>query len=189
MIGTDAARGGAGSTGARQMDGGWTRLAARAGVVGLAALGLGACVETVQTARAPLPAGTIAVGTETPGGGSEDFVVNVGRRTYFREGSSELDSVARETLDKQAEWLRRYPRWRVKIQGFADDPGSKEANVAVSAKRAQAVRTYLASQGVGADRMSSKGYGRDRLVRDCADVSCKSQNRRVVTNLEGDRDL
>ncbi|MDB5590075.1 OmpA family protein [Enterovirga sp.] len=167
------------------------RLAGTVGAVGVAALGLAGCVETVQTARGPgpLPAGTIAVGTETPGGGSEDFVLNVGRRTYFREASAELDSVARETLNKQAEWLKRYPRWKVKIQGFADDPGSKEANVAVSAKRAQAVRSYLVEQGVSPDRMTSKGYGRDRLVRDCADLSCKSQNRRVITNLEGDRDL
>ncbi len=162
----------------------------RAGLIGAIALGLGACVDSVAS-RAPDGGGgtTIAIATDTPGGGSEDFVLNVGRRTYFREGSSELDSVAKETLEKQAAWLRRYPRWSVKLQGFADDPGSKEANVSVSAKRAQAVRSYLVAQGVPESRMSAKGYGRDRLVRDCADLSCKSQNRRVVTNLVGDRDL
>ena len=77
----------------------------------------------------------------------------------------------------------------MKIQGFADDPGSREANVSISSKRAQAVRAYLASQGVGESRMSMKGYGRERLVRDCPDLSCQSQNRRVITNLVGDRDL
>ena len=43
--------------------------------------------------------------------------------------------------------------------------------------------------GVGADRLRVKSYGKERLVRDCADLSCKSQNRRVITNLEGDEDL
>lgn len=163
------------------------RLAGSAALLGWLALGLAGC-DTIASNPA-LPAGTIAVSTDVPGGGSEDFVLNVGRRTYFREGSSELDSVAKETLDKQAAWLTRYPSWSVKIQGFADDPGSKEANTALSAKRAQAVRSYLAAQGVAESRMRPKGYGRERLVRDCADLSCKSQNRRVITNLEGDRDL
>lgn len=172
------------------MTGGRRRLARVSGLIGFASIGLaltglGGCVDTSSSK----PVANASISTDLPGGGSEDFVVNVGRRTFFREGSAELDAVAKETLDKQAEWLRRYPRWTVKIQGFADDPGSKEANIAVSAKRAQAARVYLASQGVPDARMTAKGYGRDRLVRDCPDLSCKSQNRRVVTNLEGDRDL
>jgi peptidoglycan-associated lipoprotein len=158
----------------------------RAALAAAAALMLSGCLDAVQR---PSVVANANAAPDLPGGGSEDFVVNVGRRTYFREGSTELDSVAKETLDKQADWLKRYPRWKVKIQGFADDPGSKEANVSVSAKRAQAVRAYLVAQGVSSDRLYAKGYGRERLVRDCADLSCKSQNRRVITNLEGDRDL
>ena len=159
-----------------------------AAMAGLAAL-LGGCVDTLTSRSAAPGGGAIAVATETPGGGSEDFVLNVGRRTYFTEGSAELDSTARETLDKQAAWLRRYPVWTAKVQGFADDPGSKGDNTTLSSRRAQAVRSYLVSQGIAESRLSSKGYGRERLVRDCSDLSCKSQNRRVVTNLVGDRDL
>lgn len=169
------------------------RLARAAGAVGLVSLALAGCMTAAATPKptATLPAldTPAGAGVNVPAGSSEDFIVNVGRRTYFAQSSAELDSVARATLDKQADWLRRFPNWTVKIQGFADDPGSKEANVALSSQRAQAVRAYLASQGIGENRMSTKGYGRDRLVRDCPDLSCKAQNRRVITNLQGDRDV
>jgi peptidoglycan-associated lipoprotein len=90
------------------------------------------------------------------------------------------------TLDKQAAWLQQYPSWKVKIQGFADDPGSADQNVKLSQQRAEAVRAYLVSKGVSPARLAAKGYGRDpeRLVLNCADLSCKAQNRRVITNLQ-----
>jgi peptidoglycan-associated lipoprotein len=115
-------------------------------------------------------------------GSEEDFMVNVGRRTFFQQGSAELDETARVTLDKQAQWLSQYPQWKVKLQGFADDPGGAGQQKSLSQKRAEAVRDYLASRGVTPERMLAKGYGRDRLVADCSDISCKAQNRRVITN-------
>jgi peptidoglycan-associated lipoprotein len=115
-------------------------------------------------------------------GTEKDFMLNVGRRVFFKQGSAELDETARVTLDSQAEWLNRYPRWTVKLQGFADDPGSDSQQTALSQKRADAVRDYLAARGVDQSRMNAKGYGRDRLVGDCADIECKAQNRRVITN-------
>jgi len=116
-------------------------------------------------------------------GSEEDFMLNVGRRTYFSAGSSSLDGTAKVTLDKQAAWLNRHTGWKVKVQGFADDPGSETQNVDLSQKRAAAVRDYLTSKGVDPKRMWIKGYGKARIVKECADVTCKSQNRRVVTNL------
>lgn len=124
----------------------------------------------------------VAGGINVVPGSEEDFMVNVGRRTFFAEGSAALDETAKITLDKQAAWLVQYPAIPVKIQGFADDPGSASQNVALSAKRAEAVKAYLVSRGVTPDRISVKGYGRERLVQDCADISCKAQNRRVITN-------
>jgi peptidoglycan-associated lipoprotein len=117
-------------------------------------------------------------------GTEQDFILNVGRRTYFASGSAELDSVARATLDAQAAFLAKYPRWLVKLQGFADDPGGEAANVSLSERRANAVMSYLASKGVDPKRMWSKGYGSAREVRECNENSCKVQNRRVVTNLQ-----
>jgi peptidoglycan-associated lipoprotein len=130
-----------------------------------------------------------AAGFANAGPGSEeDFILNVGRRTFFAANSAELDSVARATLDKQAAWLAQNPHWLVKLQGFADDSGSESAQVALSQKRADAAMSYLASKGVASGRMWAKGYGKDREVRACADRSCKVQNRRVVTNLRNERD-
>ncbi len=118
-------------------------------------------------------------------GSEEELVMNAGRRVYFSSGSAELDDVARETLDLQAQFLNSNPKWLVKLQGFADDPGN---NNALSDKRAKAVMAYLASKGVDPQRMWAQGYGKERLVRDCPDISCKALNRRVVTNLRTEFD-
>ena len=119
-------------------------------------------------------------------GSEEDFMVNVGRRVFFKAGSDEIDQTAIVTLDKQAVWLNQYPSWRARVQGFADDSGTPEAQMALSVRRAEAVKAFLVSRGVAADRLRAKGYGRDRLVRDCPEIECKSQNRRVITNLDDD---
>lgn len=113
-------------------------------------------------------------------GSEEDFIFNIGRRVYFRAGSAEIDDTARMTLDRQAAWLINHPRWYVKLQGHADDPGN---NGGLSTQRAENVMNYLASKGVSRERMWAKGYGRQRLVRDCPELVCQSQNRRVVSNL------
>jgi peptidoglycan-associated lipoprotein len=121
-------------------------------------------------------------------GSEEDFVLNVGRRTFFAADSAALDSTAKTTLDNQAAWLTQNTRWLVKLQGFADDSGGEGAQVSLSQKRADAVMAYLVSKGVEPSRMWAKGYGKDREVRACTDKSCKVQNRRVVTNLRTARD-
>ena len=121
-------------------------------------------------------------------GSEEDFILNVGRRTYFTQTSAALDSVAKVTLDNQIAWLAKHPQWLVKLQGFADDPGSDAQMVALSQQRADAVMNYLVAGGIARDRMWAKGYGKDRLVRDCTETACKVQNRRVVSNLRDERD-
>lgn len=121
-------------------------------------------------------------------GSEEDFVLNVGRRTFFTQGSSTLDSTAKATLNQQIAWLQKYPKWLVKLQGFSDDGGAASSEVSLSQKRADAVMAYLAAGGISPTRMWAKGYGKDRLVRDCPDTACKVQNRRVVTNLRNERD-
>jgi len=152
---------------------------------------LSACndVSSPQLSAAPGPRGKtdqIVSGYDNIVAGSEEeFILTAGRRIYFTSGSADLDDVARETLDIQAAFLQRNPQWLVKLQGYADDPGN---NVALSTKRAEAALNYLASKGVDRNRMWAKGYGQERPVRDCADISCKAQNRRVVVNLRTEYD-
>jgi hypothetical protein len=91
-------------------------------------------------------------------------------------------------LDNQIVFLRKYPNWYAKLQGFADDPGGEAQMVALSQRRADAVMAYLLANGIAADRLWSKGYGKERVVRECNDRSCKVQNRRVITQLRTERE-
>jgi peptidoglycan-associated lipoprotein len=121
-------------------------------------------------------------------GTEEDFIMTAGRRTYFAEGSAALDSTAKVTLDNQIVFLKKYPQWYAKLQGFADDPGGDAQMVALSQQRADAVMNYLIAAGIPPNRLWSKGYGKERVVRECNDRSCKVQNRRVVTQLRTSRE-
>jgi peptidoglycan-associated lipoprotein len=140
-----------------------------------AGLALAACASNPNTA---------AVGAgSAPPGSQQDFVVNVGDRVFFETDSSELTPQARATLDKQAQWLQMYNRYAFTVEGHADERGTREYNIALSARRAQTVRDYLASRGIEPNRMRTIAYGKERPVAVCDDISCWSQNRRSVTVL------
>src|SRR5262245_26351629 len=123
-----------------------------------------------------------SAGAATPGS-QQDFVVNVGDRVFFEVDSSELTGQARATLEKQAQWLQQYGNYAFTIEGHADERGTREYNIALGARRAQAVRDYLAAQGIPPGRMRTVSYGKERPVAVCNDISCWSQNRRAVTVL------
>jgi peptidoglycan-associated lipoprotein len=142
----------------------------------LGALALGGCPKQ--------PDQTAALGGAAAVPGSQqDFIVNVGDRVFFESDSSELTLQARETLDKQAQWLNQYSRYAFTIEGHADERGTREYNIALGARRAQTVQAYLVSRGVMAQRMHTISYGKERPVAVCNDISCWSQNRRTVTVL------
>ena len=145
----------------------------------VAALSIGACAKTDQTASTE---GFGAGGAATPGS-AQDFVVNVGDRVFFESDQTDLTPQAIVTLEKQAQWLQTYPRYSFTIEGHADERGTREYNIALGARRAQSVRSYLASRGIDPNRMRTISYGKERPVAVCNDISCWSQNRRAVTVL------
>ena len=118
-----------------------------------------------------------------PPGSQQDFVVNVGDRVFFESDSSELTPQSIATLEKQAQWLQIYNQYTFTVEGHADERGTREYNIALGARRAQAVRDYLASRGVEVNRMRTISFGKERPVAVCNDISCWSQNRRAVTVL------
>ena len=116
-------------------------------------------------------------------GSAQDFTVNVGDRVFFETDSSALTGTARETLDKQSQWLARYTNYPITIEGHADERGTREYNIALGARRAAATRDYLVARGIPRDRIRTISYGKERPVAVCDDISCWSQNRRAVTLL------
>ncbi len=125
-----------------------------------------------------------AAGTAVPGS-EKDFAINVGDRIYFIVDTSTLTPEAQETLRRQAAWLRRFPNVTVQVEGHADERGTREYNLALSARRATATREFLIAQGVPGNRISSIAYGKERPVALCDAEQCYSQNRRAVTVITG----
>ncbi len=158
-----------------------TPRALRFAAVLVLALGAAACSSKQQGADAYAAGGA---GAATPGS-ARDFAVNAGDRVFFESDQTDLTPTAVATLDKQAQWLSRYPRYTFLVEGHADERGTREYNFSLGSRRAQVVRDYLASRGVSAARMRTVSYGKERPVAVCNDISCWSKNRRAVTVLDG----
>ncbi len=124
------------------------------------------------------------IGVASPGS-AQDFQVNVGDRVFFAVDSSAISPQAGATLDRQAQWLNQYVQYAFTIEGHADERGTREYNLALGARRANAVRDYLISLGIATSRLRTISYGKERPVAVCNDISCWSQNRRAVTVLNG----
>jgi peptidoglycan-associated lipoprotein len=148
------------------------------------ALGAAACSSNKDGMADAAAGGFGAGGAATPGS-AQDFVVNVGDRVFFETDQTDLNPTAVATLDKQAQWLARYPNYSVLVEGHADERGTREYNFSLSARRAQNVRDYLVSRGVQSGNLRTVSYGKERPVSVCNDISCWSQNRRAVTVLGG----
>ena len=124
--------------------------------------------------------------TETSGSGivsgsQEDLIVNVGDRVFFGYDSSELDSDALELLQDQVAWLKQNSNVSVTIEGHCDERGTREYNLALGEKRAQAVKNYLIGLGINPDRVSTISYGKERPAVVGSNDGAWTQNRRSVT--------
>jgi len=117
------------------------------------------------------------------GGTPEDFIVSVGDRVFFGYDSAELDSDAKELLQAQAAWLKQYSKTSITIEGHCDERGTREYNLALGERRAQAVKNYLNGLGVGISSMSTISYGKERPAVVGSNDDAWSQNRRSVTKV------
>ena len=124
-----------------------------------------------------------ASATATPGS-AEDFRQNVGDRVYFDFDSSTVREDGRATLNKQAEWLKKYANYQITVEGHCDERGTREYNIALGERRANSIRQYLAAQGVPAARLRSLSYGKERPEVVGSDEGSWARNRRGVTTLQ-----
>ena len=116
-------------------------------------------------------------------GSVQDFRVNVGDTVHFDYDRYAITSEGRDLLQRQAAWLQKYQQVRVTIEGHCDERGTREYNLALGARRANAVREYLVSLGVSSRRMDTISYGKERPICTESSESCWSQNRRGVTTI------
>ncbi len=126
--------------------------------------------------------------TETAGSGivagsQEDLIVNVGDRVFFGYDSSDLDSDALELLQDQVAWLKQNSSVSITIEGHCDERGTREYNLALGEKRAQAVKNYLIGLGISPDRVSTISYGKERPAVVGSNDGAWAQNRRSVTTV------
>jgi len=120
-------------------------------------------------------------GAAVPGSRADFLQSVVSDRIFFGFDSYSVDDEARRTLDAQAEWLGRNPNVQVTIEGHADERGTREYNLALGDRRANAARDYLQSRGVAANRMQVISWGKERPAIEGSNESAWAQNRRAVT--------
>lgn len=156
-----------------------------------AVLLLGACThkqEAVNTAPPPAPpppAPQQQVTSSIIPGSAQDFKVNVGDTVHFALNQYNIEDNDKNTLNKQAAWLARYPSVRLIIEGHCDERGTREYNLALGARRANAVKEFLVAQGVSAGRLETVSYGKERPICTESNEECWAQNRRGVSVISG----
>ncbi|GAB5437221.1 peptidoglycan-associated lipoprotein Pal [Falsiruegeria mediterranea] len=113
------------------------------------------------------------------------FQQAVGDRVLFEVDQSTLNDAARATLLAQANWLLENTDFAATIEGHADEQGTREYNLALGARRANAAREFLISRGVAGSRLKVVSYGKERPIEICSEEACYANNRRAVTVLAG----
>jgi peptidoglycan-associated lipoprotein len=151
---------------------------------------LAACSSTPETPPPGGPGGPQALGG--PGGigsrsglpgSQQDLEASAGDRVFFAFDRSDITPEARETLARQADWLRRYPNVTATIEGHCDERGTREYNLALGERRAQAVKNVLVALGIPASRISTISYGKERPAVVGSTEEAYAQNRRAVTTV------
>ena len=111
------------------------------------------------------------------------FNQTIGDRVLFAVDTSTITPTGQAILDGQAQWLLTNADYRAVIEGHADEQGTREYNLALGQRRANAVREYLVSRGVPSSRLQVTSFGKERPIAVCSEENCYAQNRRAVTVL------
>ena len=145
-------------------------------VVVLASLALSACATQTKK-QSGMMQGDVYTGSDTV----EFLATGVKDRVFFATNKSTLTTAARDTLRKQATWMRKKKDLTFGIEGHADERGTREYNLALGERRANAAKDYLMTYGISGNRLSVISYGKERPVNSGSDPLAWSQNRRSVT--------
>ena len=138
---------------------------------------LSACATTKKVETTGQMQGDVYTGTDTV----EYLASGVPDRVFFATNESILTTRSRDTLRKQATWLRKNPEVNVVLEGHADERGTREYNLALGERRANAAKDYLMTYGVSSDRISVISYGKEWPVDSGSNPLAWSKNRRSVT--------
>ena len=169
-----------------------TRHAARLALIAGVAVSIAACASHPKPTPAPQPAPAPAPAPYTPPpaqpsgpipGSAQDFVISAGDRVFFDFDAYAIRPDASQSLAMQAEWLKRYPGVRVRIEGNCDERGTVEYNFALGARRANSVKEFLVAHGVSAARIDTVSYGKARPIDGGEGEDAWQHNRNAHTTL------
>jgi peptidoglycan-associated lipoprotein len=142
---------------------------------------LSACASDPETAAATGSGDANANSGAVRPGSQEDLRANVGDRVFFATDRSNIQGDQRPVLERQARWLAQYAQNQVTVEGHADERGTREYNLALGQRRANAARDVLVASGVAGSRIQTVSYGKDRPEALGSDETSWAQNRRAVT--------
>ena len=153
--------------------------------VAVAVLLLAACSNTPPASSG---GGSIPQGAGGPGfapGSQQDLAATAGDRVFFAYDQSTISSEGQQILQRQAQWLQRYPRVSITIEGHCDERGTREYNLALGEQRATAVKSVLVALGIPSARIQTISYGKERPIVVGSDEAGYAQNRVGITMVNG----
>ena len=155
----------------------FSKILKNAFIIILASLVLTACATKKTTTTTGQMQGDVYTGTDTV----KELASGVPDRVFFATNETVLTTASRETLRKQAAWLRKNSKITIVLEGHADERGTREYNLALGERRANAAKDYLMTYGISSDRISVLSYGKERPVDSGSNPLAWSKNRRSVT--------
>jgi peptidoglycan-associated lipoprotein len=153
-------------------------------------IGVAAALLLLAACSSPPPpaSGSVPHGTGGPGfapGSQQDLAATAGDRVFFAYDHSDISSEGQQILQRQSEWLKRYPQVSITIEGHCDERGTREYNLALGERRATAVKSVLVAMGIPAARIQTISYGKERPIVVGSDEAGYAQNRVGITTVNG----